>query len=144
MTIRLAVPDTTALTAGLAELREAISAYTGGNARIVQNGAAALWIGLPDHDPLFNQQCRKDGSWPNARIGLQGYVLVIAPDQIRLAAQEPVGLFYGIQTLVQLLRNSDDSRLSCRTIVDWPELAWRGIMDDISRGPVPTTPFVKQ
>jgi len=144
VTIRLAVPDTTALTAGLAELREAISAYTGGNARIVQNGAAALWIGLPDHDPLFNQQCRKDGSWPNARIGLQGYVLVIAPDQIRLAAQEPVGLFYGIQTLVQLLRNSDDSRLSCRTIVDWPELAWRGIMDDISRGPVPTTPFVKQ
>ncbi len=144
VTVRVTVPDTTSLTAGLVELREAIRLYGGASIRFVQQGKAALHIGLPDGDAELYQACHKDGLWPDDRVGSQGYVLAIAANQIRLAAREPVGLFYGLQTLVQLLRNCRDTRLACMTVVDWPELAWRGILDDISRGPLPTTEFVKQ
>jgi hypothetical protein len=143
VTIRVTIPDTTLISGGLVELREAIRLYAGASTRFVQQGKAALHIGLPDGNAELYQICHKEGLWPDARVGSQGYVLAITSDQIRLAAREPVGLFYGLQTLVQLLRNSRDARLACMTVVDWPELAWRGILDDISRGPLPTTEFVK-
>ena len=36
-------------------------------------------------------------------LGEEGYELSISPDYIRLCANQPAGLFYAIQTLLQLL-----------------------------------------
>src|SRR5207247_9241339 len=48
-----------------------------------------------------------------------------------------VGLLYGVQALRQLVR-TPGGRLPALTIRDWPVLADRGLMLDVSRGKVPT------
>jgi len=68
----------------------------------------------------------------------QGYRLEIRPDRIVVAGATPVGRFYGVQTLRQLLRGSPRGEIACMRIIDWPALEWRGISDDISRGQVST------
>src|SRR5690606_23013754 len=67
------------------------------------------------------------------------------PDRIIVASGTPTGVFYGVQTLKQLLRAyAHDSRLPAMKVVDWPDLRYRGTMDDISRGPVPTLSYMKE
>jgi len=40
---------------------------------------------------------------PNPNIGNEGYVLEAQPEAVVISANRPAGLFYGTQTLVQLL-----------------------------------------
>jgi hexosaminidase len=69
------------------------------------------------------------------RIGSEGYRLDVDRDGATIAANTGAGLFYGVQTLEQLL--SDDGRTSHPIpyvrIVDRPEYAWRGLHLDTSR-----------
>lgn len=77
----------------------------------------------------------------------EGYLVGAFAERILVAAHTEAGLFYGIQTLKQLIRTSEDKRgafvLPELTIVDWPSMRYRGWMDDISRGPIPTVDFLK-
>jgi hexosaminidase len=77
-------------------------------------------------------------------IGDQGYLLFSDKSHLIVAANTGQGLFYGVQTLRQLLRE-DDGKLICPavSIRDWPSMEWRGVQDDISRGPIPTEDFMK-
>ena len=61
----------------------------------------------------------------------QGYQLDLAPKVITIKANAAAGLFYGIETLVQLLKK-DGNRLQLPEgrIVDWPDLAYRAIYWD--------------
>jgi hypothetical protein len=72
----------------------------------------------------------------DASIGEQGYLLFADKSHLVVAANSGQGLFYGVQTLRQLLRQ-DGKRLLCPAIAirDWPGLEWRGVQDNISRGP---------
>jgi hypothetical protein len=78
-------------------------------------------------------------------IGDQGYLLFSDPSHLIVAANTGQGLFYGVQTLRQLLRPGGQS-LICPavSIRDWPSMEWRGVQDDISRGPIPTEEFMKR
>jgi hexosaminidase len=78
-------------------------------------------------------------------IGDQGYLLFADNRRLIVAANTGQGLFYGVQTLRQLLRK-EDGKLICPAvgIRDWPSMAWRGVQDDISRGPIPTEEFMKR
>jgi hexosaminidase len=78
-------------------------------------------------------------------IGDQGYLLFSDKLHLIVAANTGQGLFYGVQTLRQLL-HVDDGQLLCPavSIRDWPSLAWRGVQDDISRGPIPTQDFMER
>ena len=52
------------------------------------------------------------------------------------AANDAAGLFYGLQTLCQMIRaNRQGDTLPCLKIRDWPSLRWRGFQDDLTRGP---------
>ena len=70
-------------------------------------------------------------------IPAEGYRLAIRSNGIEIMASTPAGAFYGACTLRQILRQVDGP-LPCLAITDWPDLASRGIMLDISRDKVPT------
>ncbi|MDQ2818339.1 MAG: beta-N-acetylhexosaminidase, partial [Candidatus Eremiobacteraeota bacterium] len=77
-----------------------------------------------------------------ARLGSEGYVLLADPHGVRIQAEGSAGRFYGLMTLCQLPRHDRSGwRLPSVKIVDWPALRWRGLSDDISRGPIPTIEF---
>jgi hypothetical protein len=71
------------------------------------------------------------------KLGTEGYIVHINSDGVVVAAVTETGLFYGAQTLIQLIRSSP-SALPAMTIWDWPLMDIRGVSDDISRGQVST------
>ncbi|HSE35662.1 MAG TPA: beta-N-acetylhexosaminidase, partial [Blastocatellia bacterium] len=76
----------------------------------------------------------------------EGYVLDAGSQRIIIAARSGEGLFYGAQTLRQLIRRgeSNQAKVPALSIRDWPAMRWRGVHDDISRGPVPTLDYMKK
>lgn len=67
----------------------------------------------------------------------EGYRLGIDACGATVVAGDEAGLFYGVQTLRQLLRTRG-RRLPALAIDDAPALPHRGVMLDVSRGKVPT------
>jgi len=81
-------------------------------------------------------------SRPDERLGSEGYNLSVTTKNIIINANMPAGLFYGAQTLLQLLPPSiedsaaasrTDWKIPCVEITDYPRFAWRGLMFDVSR-----------
>jgi N-acetyl-beta-hexosaminidase len=81
-------------------------------------------------------------SSPNNTLGKEGYQLTVTPKNITIRANEAAGVFYGVQTLLQLFPKDieDTVRASnvqwtapCVTITDYPRFGWRGLMFDVSR-----------
>ena len=68
-------------------------------------------------------------------LGEEGYELSITTDSIFLRAVGPAGLFYGVQTLRQLLpaHPSTDPQPACRFDTRYPRFEWRGAMLDVAR-----------
>ena len=78
----------------------------------------------------------------NEVIGKEGYHLVVSPKNIMIEANEPAGLFYGVQTLIQLFPKEIESttpvknikwQAPCVDITDYPRFGWRGLMFDVAR-----------
>jgi hypothetical protein len=76
----------------------------------------------------------------------EGYILM--PDGqggLAVIAETSAGIFYGAQTVKQLLRGSGkDEVLLAPTLRDWPAMAHRGLSDDWSRGPLPSMEFLER
>ena len=75
-------------------------------------------------------------------IGAEGYNLSVTPKSITIKANKPAGLFYGAQTLLQLLPKEIESATPVSNvqwtvpaveITDYPRFGWRGLMFDVSR-----------
>lgn len=64
----------------------------------------------------------------------QGYRLTVTPKQI-IVAGKGVGLFYGVQTLLQLIPGDHSAaiKLPCAQIEDYPRFGYRGLMLDVCR-----------
>ncbi|NOZ62081.1 MAG: hypothetical protein GXO74_10405 [Calditrichaeota bacterium] len=78
-------------------------------------------------------------------ISDEGYYLFIDKKQVVALGKSSTGLFYAIQTLKQIIRQQQgEKRLPCLVIKDFPTLKIRGVLDDISRGPIPTMEFFKR
>jgi hypothetical protein len=74
----------------------------------------------------------------------QGYVIRVTDSGVLVAGRTAQGLFYGVQTLRQLLRPEGKTlAIPALVIRDWPSMEWRGVSDDISRGPIPTLDYLK-
>ena len=74
----------------------------------------------------------------------EGYVLVIEPREAFIVGASGAGVFYGVQTFKQLLPLAGAARvLPTGTVRDWPAMRYRGVQDDLSRGPFPTLEFQK-
>lgn len=78
---------------------------------------------------------------PNTTIGDEGYTLDVNNLGVTISANNEHGLFYGLQTLYQLLPKEVESQsvvkkdweISYTKIVDYPRFGWRGLMLDVSR-----------
>ncbi|MCS7019904.1 MAG: family 20 glycosylhydrolase [Cytophagales bacterium] len=137
------------------QLKEGIFKLTP-NVKITYNDEAALQIST-----LLMERLQKATGWqlkaqksvggsgiilqinriPDDKIGNEGYYLKVSPSAVQISANQPAGLFYGIQTLLQLLPTAIESNtptyanwyIPAVEITDYPRFTWRGIMLDVSR-----------
>lgn len=82
----------------------------------------------------------------DASLGKEGYHLSVSSDNVTIKAQEAAGLFYGMQTIFQLLpAQIEGSTVSAGVkwqlpgveITDMPRFGWRGMHLDVARHFVP-------
>ena len=76
-------------------------------------------------------------------IRKEGYRLKVTTSGITITANEAAGIFYGVQTLLQLFPKQIESKTAVKlfdgwnipvvTIEDHPRFGWRGLMLDVSR-----------
>jgi len=78
----------------------------------------------------------------STNLGPEGYELTVATNSVVIRAPTQAGLFYGVQSLLQLLPpeifssnvvSGMDWKLPCVQIEDQPRFKWRGLMLDVSR-----------
>jgi len=75
----------------------------------------------------------------------EGYVITPDGNRVVVIGVTSAGVFYGAQTLKQIVSgDGDEARLYRATVRDWPAMRYRGFHDDVSRGPVPTLGFQKK
>lgn len=72
----------------------------------------------------------------------ESYRMTISGKTAELRGDGPAGLFYGVQTLRQLIR-IHGSKLPCLEISDSPDFPRRGFYHDVTRGKVPTLDTLK-
>lgn len=93
--------------------------------------------------PIIGGAARLDSAQIGVRLLLaevkqpESYRLRITADGIQIAGADAAGVFYGVQTLIQLLQQHGKT-LPTLDIVDWPDLPARGVMLDVTRDKVPT------
>jgi hexosaminidase len=103
-----------------------------------------LVLGIPSNNKKFKKLCEKNNLIPTDSLGEEGYRLLVDSTRIIISANTNKGLFYGVQSLKQLIKgNAGNEFLQCMEITDYPSFKYRGVMDDISRGPIPTMDYVK-
>ncbi len=78
--------------------------------------------------------------------GDEAYRLVVTAKGITISAATDQGLFWGVQTLRQLLplRHADTADIPALHIEDAPSMAWRGMMLDVGRHFYPVSFIEKQ
>lgn len=117
--IALAVPRAASLVFSAQSLQTALRGFTGQEWAIAGGAVPASIVFMID-----------------ASLKAQGYKLVIG-DKVSITGGDEAGVFYGVQTLIQLLQTYG-STLPRLEAEDYPDFPVRGIMLDISRDRVPT------
>jgi hypothetical protein len=75
----------------------------------------------------------------------EGYAIVPTASGLTVIGATASGVFYGAATAKQLITgNGSTATLQTATVRDWPAMKYRGVHDDLSRGPVPTLDFQKK
>jgi hypothetical protein len=140
-------------------LAEEIESATGHRPRITSSRSIprsnGIYLVRSGHDKKTARLLEQAGLAIDERFDEEGYVIDATKDRIVVAARTAQGVFYGAQTLRQMINRADISQsgkgsrtllAGCPSaaIMDWPAMRWRGLHDDISRGPVPTLDYFKK
>lgn len=129
-TIIIEAPGRPELAQTVAFLKDRLSSSTGYIVRVAHTSSSDASIRL-ELNKTRDQQ-----------IGKEGYTLSVTPKNITIKANEPAGLFYGVQTMLQLFPKEIESKTviknvnyeaPCVEIIDYPRFGWRGLMFDVSR-----------
>lgn len=74
----------------------------------------------------------------------EGFAIMPNANGLTVVGATASGVFYGAMTARQLVTGTGTTAtLQTATIRDWPAMKYRGVHDDLSRGPVPTLEFQK-
>ena len=127
------------------DLEEAVKQISAGQGAPAAPAAVAYRVLLLRSDtPAAKALLAHTGLAFDPAMDSEGYILVIEPHQASIVAASSAGIFYGVQTFKQLLPLPGAAReLPTGTVRDWPAMRYRGVQDDLSRGPVPTLEFQK-
>ncbi len=108
-------------------LHAQLKSFAGINLRLIEG----------KHDKLKNGIILRIYPVPDNKLGHEGYKLDVSEDRVLLSANGETGLFYGIQSLLQMMpvrvANSSALTIPCTEITDYPRFGWRGLMLDVSR-----------
>ena len=118
----------------------------------VIDGQTSLWVDAPEADKQILQdylaasplKLALASEMPNSNVivlkqvselpGVQraeGYVLTATDKAVEVQATTGAGLFYGVQTLLQMTKEAN--KVALGTITDEPRFEYRGMMLDVSR-----------
>lgn len=93
---------------------------------------AAIKIELTESEAKANIALRIDSS--SNIDDPEGYKIKVDKKRINISSQSREGVFYGIQTLRQILQKDENGiQVQCGTIIDYPAFAWRSFMLDEAR-----------
>lgn len=127
--VKIAVADGTPFAIQVGFLKKRISEATGFNLDVVTKSSGRV-ISLQMESGLA------------LTLGSEGYSLSVTKKEVKILAASPAGIFYGIQTLFQLLppeiygnkvAEGVKWNVPCVLITDKPRFVWRGFMLDVSR-----------
>lgn len=142
LSIRFRTPPSEEDTFAAQELARGLERDTGLRLPIVEReveGPAIVLARTGALDPL-----PKPGETPGPESREDHHVKV-TPQGAEIRARSSAGVFYGVQTLIQLAEGrGKDAALPEVQIDDWPSLAYRGTMVDMSHGPLPTEAEVER
>jgi hexosaminidase len=131
-------------------IAEEIESATGQKIKIVTARSApesnAIYLARAGDDRRLRRALDADGLNIDDKFDEEGYVLDATSRRVIISARTGQGIFYGAQTLRQLITPGDAHEARCPAVAikDWPSMRWRGVHDDISRGPVPTLDYMKK
>ncbi|MCU0453514.1 MAG: beta-N-acetylhexosaminidase [Bacteroidetes bacterium] len=118
--------------------RSAASLRSSREAELRSTRAPMIYLGHPD-SRLGRQHLSKRHLTFDGSLKEEGYVLTVGPDGVAVLGATPRGRFYGVMTLVQLMKTEKRSVLVPSVeVVDRPLQKVRGITDDVSRGQIST------
>jgi len=82
---------------------------------------------------------------PATQKNPEGYMLEVSSNGIKVTAADGAGLFYGLQSLIQIIHQSKTGTLSVPAcnIIDYPAFPYRGMHLDVSRNMFSTTTIKK-
>ncbi len=122
-----------------AELSRELSRITGSTVPVRSSGGIIVLHRSGAPAPLPQ---RDEKAGPDSR---EHYRVQVTPSGAEIRAGSSAGLFYGVQTVIQLVEGSGpEAVLPAVEIDDWPALAYRGVMMDLSHGPLPTVDEIKR
>jgi hexosaminidase len=139
--IEVATPADSADAFAARDLRDALR---DAGIAIAPHGSARVAV-LRSTSPAARALLARTGVAFDPAMRDEGYAIV--PDGLTLTvvAASAAGAFYGLQTVKQLVDGRGSGAvLHLVTIRDWPAMRYRGLHDDMSRGPVPTLEFMKR
>jgi len=133
--VKILVSDEAALASQSAFLKKRIQSATGFDPEVVKKASGKV-ISLQVETGM------------EGTLGKEGYSLSVSKREVKILASTPAGVFYGIQTLFQLLppgiygnKVAEDIKwnIPLVQITDKPRFVWRGFMLDVSRHFFPAT-----
>jgi hexosaminidase len=118
-----------------------VSASSPVNILVVRYGPTISRSILADASP---QKAAAPADFP-AEMKAEGYAIIPDGKGLAVTAASDSGIFYALQTVKQLVSGfGPNAVLRTATIRDWPAMRYRGLDDDLSRGPFPTLDFQKK
>lgn len=116
------------------ELSTALAEASGSAVRVRDGACAGRCIVLKRMGPVAALALKDERPGPDSR---ESYRISIRPDGAQVSANSSAGLFYAVQTLRQMVEGrAAQAVLPQAEVHDWPSMAYRGFMMDLSHGSI--------